>query len=137
MKRALLVALIATDLLSPMAACAAGSAPRVLIVSRVIKDVTKGGGPYTLVVDAYDNTAGQPLHHEEHPVVGEYGPASLEYPSGHHVDVTVTLRLGGGLKIPIGSYIKLTDGGLGGKEKSCTPVNSQLSSLECKLTTRF
>jgi hypothetical protein len=130
-----LISLVTVLLLSlqALAACGLGNSPRVLIKS----SMPRGSGPYTLKIDAYDNTTGQPLQAKEEPVVGEYGPASLEYPSGHNVELTVRMTPGGGIKVPMSSWIRLTDGGIGGKEKSCFPADSQHSSMECKLTTRY
>lgn len=131
MKRS--VALVAGLLfLISTSACVADS-PRVLIESYI----NTSSGPYTLVVDAFDNTTGERLHHDEVPVVGEYGPASLEYPSGHRVDVTVRAVIGGGNKIPMSSYVRLGDGGFGAKQKTCTPARTDMSSLECKVSTKY
>lgn len=133
MKRMLLVGLASVILLSDLSACAT-TVTQVVIKSYVVSN-PEIGGPYTLTVDAYDNTDGKVLHHDEQPVVGEYGPSALLYPSGHRVDVSVRIRLGGGKKIPTSSYIRLRD--VGAKEKSCSPVDAQRSSLECKISTRF
>lgn len=131
MKKAVAV-LAALTLLVASSACGVNKA-HVMIRAKVSTDA----GPYTLKVDAYDNTTGEVLTHEDMPVVGEYGPSAVTYPSGHRVDVTVRIVIGGGIKIPMSSYIRLNDGGIGEDTKTCTPANPDLSSLECKVSTKF
>jgi hypothetical protein len=113
-----------------------GKNPVVGIEVYISKDVDSGGGPYTLLIDAFDNTTGDSLHHEEFPAVGEYrSSGGIRYPTGHKVDVLVRAKLGG-KPIPFSSYIRLQDGGLGADKKTCTPV-AVITVFECKLTTKY
>lgn len=114
---------------------AVGGKVNVLITAYIPKD----SGPYTVHVEALDKSTGQPLHvDDKHVAGGEYGPASLQYDSGHKVSMIVTLTgLGDGKHVPMSSYLRLQDGGLGKPKKSCTPANAQVTELRCSIDTKF
>lgn len=88
-------------------------------------------------VDALDTTDGKQLANDDHAVAGgEYGPAALSYPRGHKVKLTVSVHIG--TNVPSSSYIRLQDGGLDQKKKTCTPqIGATTVELRCSIDTKF
>lgn len=131
--RKLLALLLLASVLSLSACAGLAGVPQVNIWVFFPKDV----GPYTVHVEALDTTSGEQLANDDrHVAGGEYGPASLNYPGGHKVKLTVSVHLG--VNVPSSSYIRLQDGGIGQVKKTCYPqIGATTVELRCSLTTNY
>lgn len=131
MRRLLLLIIAVFLAMSGLVGCAGLTG--VKIWTYLPSSVDSGGGPYTVHVEAWDPVDKKFLRNDDTPVVGEYGPALLIYPTGHHVELSVTVKLG--KPIPLSSWIRLQDHT--SKRKSCSPVMASLNQFDCKITTQY